>query len=84
MLDSTTRYDRYGNSYEVNLEARWEIDIFGGLRRGSEATQAEYQASKAGAVATLLAAAAQTADTYTTIRERQARTAILMRPRIRP
>lgn len=55
VLDSTPGYDRYGNLYELNLGASWEIDAFGGLRRGREAAMAEYQASEAGVVATRLA-----------------------------
>jgi NodT family efflux transporter outer membrane factor (OMF) lipoprotein len=73
VLNSTPRFDRYGNDYEVNFNASWELDVFGGLRRGREAANAEYQASEAGAVATRLAVAAQTADTYITIRGLQAR-----------
>ena len=76
VLNSTPGYDRYGNSYELDLGARWEIDLFGGLRRDREAAFGEYQASAAGAVATRLAVAAQTADIYTTVRGLQARLAI--------
>ncbi|AZD29005.1 efflux transporter outer membrane subunit [Pseudomonas chlororaphis] len=73
VLNSTPGYDRYGSAYEVNLGAGWEVDVFGGLRRGREAARAEYQASEAGAAATRLAIAAQTADIYITIRGLQAR-----------
>ncbi len=79
VLDAAPGYDRYGNSYEANLEAGWELDVFGGLRRGKEAALADYQASEAGAVATRLAVAAQTADVYTSIRGLQARLAIARR-----
>ncbi len=76
VLDATPDFDRTGSSYEVNLGASWEIDAFGGLRRGREAARAEYAASEAGAVATRLAVAAHTADVYVTIRGLQARIAI--------
>lgn len=76
VLDSTPGYDRYGNAYEANLNASWELDVFGGLRRGREAALAEYQASQAGVAAVRLAVAAQTADLYITIRGLQARLAI--------
>ena len=79
VLDATPGYDRYGNSYEANLEAGWELDVFGGLRRGREAALADYKASEAGVVATRLAVAAQTADVYTSIRGLQARLAIAER-----
>lgn len=73
VLNSTPGYDRYGNTYEANLEAGWELDVFGGLRREREAALAEYQASAAGFTATRLAIAAQTADIYVTLRGLQTR-----------
>lgn len=73
VLNSSPGYDRYGSAYEVNLEAGWELDVFGGLRREREAALAEYQASAAGLSATRLAIAAQTADTYVTLRGLQTR-----------
>ncbi|WP_248747019.1 efflux transporter outer membrane subunit [Pseudomonas sp. MWU12-2037] len=73
VLNSTPGYDRYGSAYELNLGASWELDLFGGLRRGREAALAEYQASEAGAAATRLAVSAQTADIYITVRGLQAR-----------
>lgn len=73
ILNSSPGFDRYGNAYEADVGASWELDVFGGLRRAREAALAEYAASEAGAVATRLAVAAQTADTYITIRGSQAR-----------
>ncbi|OXI66145.1 RND transporter [Burkholderia sp. AU31280] len=73
VLNSTPGFDRHGNDYEADLNASWELDVFGGLRRGREAALADYQASEAAAVATRLAVAAQTADTYITIRGLQGR-----------
>ena len=73
VLSATPGFDRYGNQYETDLTASWELDVFGGLRRGREAALADYQASAAGAAATRLAVAAQTADIYITIRGLQAR-----------
>jgi len=73
VLNSARDFDRYGSTYEANLTASWELDVFGGLRRGREAALAEYQASEAGEAATRLAVAAQTADIYISIRGLQAR-----------
>lgn len=73
VLNSRPNFDRYGNTYEANLGVGWELDVFGGLRRGREAALAEYQASEAGAAATRLAVAAQTADIYISIRGLQTR-----------
>jgi NodT family efflux transporter outer membrane factor (OMF) lipoprotein len=76
VLDAMPDYERHGNAYETNLEAGWEIDLFGGLRRDRQAALADYQASHAALAATRLAVAAQTADLYLIIRGLQARLAI--------
>ncbi|WP_111641816.1 efflux transporter outer membrane subunit [Marinimicrobium alkaliphilum] len=76
VLSVTPGFDRSGSAFEANLGASWEIDVFGGLRRGREAARAEYVASEAGVVATRLAVAAQTADVYVMIRGLQARITI--------
>lgn len=73
VLNSSPDFDRYGNAYEANLSASWELDVFGGLRRGQEAALAEYQASEAAATATRLSVAALTADIYISIRGLQTR-----------
>ncbi|TAM62646.1 MAG: TolC family protein [Rhodanobacter sp.] len=79
VLNATPNYDRWGNAYEADLGASWEIDIFGGLRRGRQAALADYQASEAGVVATRLEVAAQTADIYIAIRGLQSRLEIARR-----
>ncbi|MGI8465694.1 efflux transporter outer membrane subunit [Pectobacterium punjabense] len=79
LLNSTPGYNRYGNTYETDLNASWELDIFGGLRRGHQAARADYQASEAGVAATRLTVAAQTADIYITLRGLQTRLAIANR-----
>ncbi|MDR3409956.1 MAG: TolC family protein [Formivibrio sp.] len=73
VLNSNPKFDRYGNTYEADVGVAWDLDVFGGLRRGREAARAEYQASEAGAVATRLAVAAQTVDIYISIRGLQTR-----------
>lgn len=65
--------DREAQSYELNVAAGWELDLFGGKDAARDAARADWQASAAGAVAARLAVAAQTADTYVTIRSLQAR-----------
>ncbi|WP_242129092.1 efflux transporter outer membrane subunit [Sphingobium sp. Sx8-8] len=69
-------FDRDGELYDVGLAAAWEIDLFGGLRRGQEAARAEYQASQAGVAAARLSVAAQVADSYILIRTLQTRLAV--------
>lgn len=79
VLNSTPGYDRYGNLYDANLSASWELDLFGGLRRSQEASRAEYEGSAAAAVAVRLAVAAQTADTYLMVRGLQGRLEVARR-----
>jgi NodT family efflux transporter outer membrane factor (OMF) lipoprotein len=79
IMNSRPGFDRHGHAYEADLGASWEVDVFGGLRRGREAAMADYQASEAGAAAARLAVAAQTADVYITIRGLQARLDIAQR-----
>lgn len=73
VLNATPGYQRSGSARELNLQASWELDLFGGLRREREAARADYAASEAGWAATRLAVAAQTADLYLAIQGLQAR-----------
>jgi NodT family efflux transporter outer membrane factor (OMF) lipoprotein len=79
VLNSRPGFDRHGHADEADIGASWELDVFGGLRRGREAAVAEYQASEAGATAARLAVAAQTADLYIGVRGLQARLDIARR-----
>ena len=79
IVNSRPGFDRHGHAYEADLGASWEVDVFGGLRRGREAALADYQASEAGAAAARLAVAAQTADIYIGIRGLQSRLDIARR-----
>jgi len=67
------QFQRSTETYELDLGASWEIDLFGGQMAARDAARAQWQASEAGAVATRLAVAAQIADTYVAIRMFQAR-----------
>lgn len=79
VLNSTPGFDRYGNAYQVDIGASWELDLFGGLQRSREAALAEYQASEAGVAATRLVVAAHTADAYIRIRGLQTRLDLVRR-----
>lgn len=67
------QFERSTETYELNLGASWEIDLFGGRDAARDAARADWQASQAGAVAARLSVAAQIADTYVAIRMLQAR-----------
>ncbi len=69
-------YDRDQENYEVGAGASWELDLFGGLRRGSQAARAELQASEAARAGVRLTVAAETADAYVLLRSLQARLAV--------
>lgn len=66
-------FQREAQSYELDLGASWEIDLFGGKDAARDAARADWQASAAAAAAARLTVAAQTADTYIAIRSLQAR-----------
>lgn len=69
-------FDRSVSTYEANLGASWEIDLFGGKDAARDAARADWQASEAAAVAVRLAVASQIADTYVSIRMLQGRLAV--------
>jgi NodT family efflux transporter outer membrane factor (OMF) lipoprotein len=66
-------FQREAQSYELDLGASWELDLFGGKDAARDAARADWQASSAAAAAARLTVAAQTADTYIAIRSLQAR-----------
>nr|WP_295662435.1 efflux transporter outer membrane subunit [Polymorphobacter sp.] len=65
--------------YNVGAQASWEIDIFGGERRGREAARADLAAAIASTGAVGVAVAAETADAYLTLRALQARLGVAER-----
>ena len=60
------------DAYGAGLDASWEIDVFGGTRRGVEAATAEVQASAAQLAATQVSLAAEVASNYVDVRLQQA------------
>lgn len=69
-------YSRNQQLYDLGTSASWEVDVFGGLRRGAQAARAQYQASEAARVGVRLAVAAETADAYVQVRALQSRLAV--------
>ena len=69
----TTRGQRTGNTFDASFIANWEIDLFGGLRRGQEAAAARVSASEAGISAAHTAVAAEVARNYLELRGLQQR-----------
>jgi NodT family efflux transporter outer membrane factor (OMF) lipoprotein len=62
-------------TYASNFDAAWELDLFGGLRRSVEATQANLEASEEDWRNTLVSLLAETALNYIDVRTYQARLA---------
>lgn len=61
--------------YAAGLDASWEIDLFGRIRRSVEAAQADYQASEEDRRDVLISVFAEVARTYLDTRTYQARLA---------
>lgn len=69
-------FERNNTLYNVGAGASWEIDVAGGLRRGSEAAGAEAQAAEAEHMGVRVLVAAEAADAYFRVRGAQQRVAI--------
>ncbi|MCB8876828.1 efflux transporter outer membrane subunit [Acidisoma silvae] len=74
--ESLPNYNRDQREYTLGSAASWEIDLFGGLRRGARATRAEAEAARAEQDGTRITVAADAADAYLQIRAYQARIAV--------
>jgi multidrug efflux system outer membrane protein len=61
------------NSFQVGLDAGWELDIFGGTRRKIEASQAEYEAAREDLRSVLVSLTAEVAINYVQLRTFQKR-----------
>ena len=57
------------NTYEALLSASWEIDLWGKIRRQSEAARAQIVASEEGRQGVILSLVASVAGGYTTLRD---------------
>jgi NodT family efflux transporter outer membrane factor (OMF) lipoprotein len=62
--------------YSAGFDASWELDVFGGIRRGVEAAQADLEASEADLHATQVSVTAEVALNYVEVRAAQTRLAI--------
>jgi NodT family efflux transporter outer membrane factor (OMF) lipoprotein len=72
-LASAPGFQRENDLFDVGVGASWEIDLFGGLRRGQEAARAGAGAAEANLAAARITIAAETARTYITLRTLQER-----------
>jgi multidrug efflux system outer membrane protein len=69
----TSRSTRTGNTFDASFLAQWELDLFGRLRRGSEAATALSAAGQAQVHAAQTSVAAEVARNYLELRGLQLR-----------
>ncbi|MDE1145858.1 MAG: TolC family protein [Azospirillaceae bacterium] len=69
-------FDPNQTVYDVGVSASWEVDLFGGLRRGAEAADAEFRVAEALHAGERVSVAAEVADAYLQVRGDQARIAV--------
>jgi NodT family efflux transporter outer membrane factor (OMF) lipoprotein len=69
-------YYRNQRTYDAGVAAGWEIDLFGGLKRGAEAARDESQAALYEQMAVRVSVVAEAADAYFQVRGDQARLVI--------
>lgn len=62
--------------YQAGFDAGWEIDVFGGVRRSVEASQADLEASQADLKDVLVTLVSEVALNYVDVRTDQARLAV--------
>lgn len=66
-------YQRDEVLYDEGIGASWEMDLFGGLRRGEQAASAEAQAAQSNHIGTRVMVTADAVDAYVRIRGDQER-----------
>jgi len=67
------------NLFQAGFDSSWELDLFGGNRRGIEAAEADAQSAAFDRDAAQLTLTAEVARTYMTLRDAQAQRALAQR-----
>jgi NodT family efflux transporter outer membrane factor (OMF) lipoprotein len=73
LLGTLPGFQRNIEDYSVGPSASWEIDLFGGVRRGAAAARADAVATQADQIGVRVTVAADAADAYLQVRGYQAR-----------
>jgi NodT family efflux transporter outer membrane factor (OMF) lipoprotein len=71
-------YERNQSAYDLGAGASWELDLAGGLKRGTQAAEAEAQAAEADRLGVRISVAAEAADAYFRVRGAQRRIALAL------
>jgi len=66
-------YSRNQRDYDAGVGAGWELDLFGGLKRGAEVARDEAQAAQSEQMVLRVSLVAEAADAYFQVRGEQAR-----------
>ncbi len=74
-VDRRNGFDTSGQVYSASLDAGWELDLFGGVRRSVEAATANLESVEAGLYDVLVSLLAETALNYVDVRTYQSRLA---------
>ncbi|WP_172451760.1 TolC family protein, partial [Sphingobium sp. SA916] len=64
------------NFYNLGFDASWEVDLWGGRRRGVEAARAQVEAAQANVADAQVSLTAEIAQAYVNLRDRQQRIAL--------
>ncbi|HVN46789.1 MAG TPA: efflux transporter outer membrane subunit [Steroidobacteraceae bacterium] len=78
-VDSPTGEPLTQRYYDAGFDAFWELDFFGGVRRGIEARTAQMEGAEAGLHDAQVSVTAEVARTYFELRGEQARFAVAWR-----
>jgi NodT family efflux transporter outer membrane factor (OMF) lipoprotein len=76
--DKAVGFPRSQRSYQAGIQASWELDLFGRVRRSIEASRADTAATAHDVAALQVAIVAETARTYMQLRGAQARLRIAL------
>jgi multidrug efflux system outer membrane protein len=68
-LENVSNVDRTYNNYEIYLNAGWEIDLWGKLRRATEAARADLLSSEEARRAVILTLVSSVAGSYVNLRD---------------
>ncbi|WP_327753903.1 efflux transporter outer membrane subunit (plasmid) [Sphingobium sp. SJ10-10] len=61
------------NFYNLGFDASWEVDLWGGKRRGVEAARSQFEAAQANVADAQVSLTAEIAQAYVNLRDRQQR-----------